>query len=53
VACCGAGNFKGQLLCLPFVTPCSNRSEYVFWDAFHPTEKANGLVAESLYKAFL
>ncbi|GAA0159658.1 lipase [Lithospermum erythrorhizon] len=44
-ACCGIGRNKGQITCLPFQTPCSNRSQYVFWDAFHPTEAANKLFA--------
>ncbi|KAK8951115.1 GDSL esterase/lipase [Platanthera zijinensis] len=39
--CCGIGRNGGQKTCLPFQTPWSNREEYVFWDAFHPTEKVN------------
>ncbi|XP_043706450.1 GDSL esterase/lipase At1g71691-like [Telopea speciosissima] len=39
--CCGIGRNSGQITCLPFQTPCSNRDEYVFWDAFHPTEAVN------------
>ncbi|CDP12231.1 unnamed protein product [Coffea canephora] len=27
---------------------CSDRAKYVFWDAFHPTEAANLIVAEKL-----
>ncbi|XXG39476.1 hypothetical protein AAC387_Pa01g0427 [Persea americana] len=40
-ACCGIGRNSGQITCLPFETPCSNRRQYVFWDAFHPTEAVN------------
>ncbi|XP_058079624.1 GDSL esterase/lipase At1g71691-like [Magnolia sinica] len=39
--CCGIGRNGGQITCLPFQTPCANRNEYVFWDAFHPTEAVN------------
>ncbi|OVA04741.1 Lipase [Macleaya cordata] len=50
--CCG-GNFP------PFIcfkgrdgntssTLCEDRSKYVFWDAYHPTEAANIIVAEKL-----
>ncbi|MCL7029550.1 hypothetical protein MKW94_010412 [Papaver nudicaule] len=39
--CCGIGRNKGQITCLPFQTPCANRKQYVFWDAFHPTEAVN------------
>ncbi|KAL6564665.1 hypothetical protein OROMI_016115 [Orobanche minor] len=31
--------------------PCSNRDEYYFWDAFHPTEAAVLLSAEGLFDA--
>ncbi|XP_024023764.1 GDSL esterase/lipase At1g71691 [Morus notabilis] len=39
--CCGIGRNRGQITCLPFQTPCQNRQEYVFWDAFHPTAAVN------------
>ncbi|PON59760.1 Lipase [Trema orientale] len=39
--CCGIGRNRGQITCLPFQTPCPNRQEYVFWDAFHPTSAVN------------
>ncbi|GAB2283035.1 hypothetical protein Dimus_017566 [Dionaea muscipula] len=39
--CCGIGRNRGQITCLPFETPCNNRDQYVFWDAFHPTAKVN------------
>ncbi|KAI9116417.1 hypothetical protein K1719_012584 [Acacia pycnantha] len=43
--CCGIGRNRGQITCLPFQTPCPNRRQYVFWDAFHPTEAFNILMA--------
>jgi phospholipase/lecithinase/hemolysin len=51
--CCGVGRNNGQVTCLPFQTPCANRNEYLFWDAFHPTEAANILVARRAYSAAL
>ncbi|KAK8919435.1 GDSL esterase/lipase [Platanthera zijinensis] len=42
--CCGFGRNLGQTTRLPFQTPCPNRAEYVFWDAFHPTEKVNAIL---------
>ncbi|XP_027356515.1 GDSL esterase/lipase At1g71250 [Abrus precatorius] len=39
-ACCGIGRNQGQITCLPFMIPCANRNQYVFWDAFHPTQSA-------------
>ncbi|EES19821.1 hypothetical protein BDA96_09G211000 [Sorghum bicolor] len=51
--CCGVGRNNGQVTCLPFQMPCANRHEYLFWDAFHPTEAANVLVAQRTYSAKL
>ncbi|GKV27122.1 hypothetical protein SLEP1_g36327 [Rubroshorea leprosula] len=47
--CCGIGRNRGQVTCLPFQTPCPNRDEYVFWDAFHPTEKVNIIMARKAF----
>jgi len=49
--CCGVGRNNGQITCLPLQTPCANRDQYVFWDAFHPTEKANIIVGRRSYSA--
>nr|CAB3460966.1 unnamed protein product [Digitaria exilis] len=51
--CCGVGRNNGQVTCLPFQMPCANRHEYLFWDAFHPTEAANVLVGQRTYSARL
>jgi phospholipase/lecithinase/hemolysin len=51
--CCGVGRNNGQVTCLPFQLPCANRHEYLFWDAFHPTEAANILVGNRIYSAKL
>ncbi|KAB1210926.1 hypothetical protein CJ030_MR6G019683 [Morella rubra] len=47
--CCGIGRNRGQITCLPFQTPCPNREQYVFWDAFHPTEKVNVIMARKAF----
>ncbi|WCJ34882.1 GDSL-like Lipase/Acylhydrolase superfamily protein [Euphorbia peplus] len=47
--CCGIGRNKGQVTCLPFQTPCPNREQYVFWDAFHPTEAVNILMGKKAF----
>ncbi|XP_050367382.1 GDSL esterase/lipase At1g29670-like [Argentina anserina] len=49
VGCCEV-NEVGQ--CKIDGIPCQNRSEYVFWDGFHPTEAANRLTAIRSYNAF-
>nr|GEY52319.1 GDSL esterase/lipase At1g71250 [Tanacetum cinerariifolium] len=48
-ACCGLGTNQGQITCLPLLTPCFNRDQYVFWDAFHPTQAANAVLAQRAY----
>ncbi|KAG6738281.1 hypothetical protein POTOM_057890 [Populus tomentosa] len=50
VGCCPARS-DGQ--CIQDSTPCQNRTEYVFWDAIHPTEALNQFTARRSYNAFL
>lgn len=47
--CCGVGKNNGQITCLPLQQPCDERNKYIFWDAFHPTEVANILLAKKSY----
>lgn len=47
--CCGVGRNNGQITCLPLQQPCADRQKYIFWDAFHPTEKANIYLAKATY----
>ncbi|KAJ7982742.1 GDSL esterase/lipase [Quillaja saponaria] len=47
--CCGVGRNNGQITCLPLQQPCEDRRKYLFWDAFHPTEMANILLAKATY----
>ncbi|XP_047948732.1 GDSL esterase/lipase At1g29670-like [Salvia hispanica] len=49
--CCGVGRNNGQITCLPGQRPCRNRNQYLFWDAFHPTEAANTIVGRRSYRA--
>lgn len=44
-ACCGSG----RLPCWMFSTYCENRSEYLFWDQYHPTEKAVGIFVDYIF----
>lgn len=36
-------------LCQPEKAPCPNRSEYIFWDVFHPSDKANAVMVGQAY----
>ncbi|KAK8941076.1 GDSL esterase/lipase [Platanthera zijinensis] len=45
IACCGQGPYKGIGLCNTQVsTMCPDRNVYVFWDAFHTSERANRIL---------
>ncbi|KAJ7296081.1 hypothetical protein O6H91_15G080500 [Diphasiastrum complanatum] len=48
-ACCGAGRYGGLLMCIFPQMACSDASTHVWWDEFHLTDKANLLVANSLW----
>ena len=48
-ACCYlAGRFGGLIPCFPKSLVCQDRSKYVFWDAYHPSEAANAIIASRL-----
>ncbi|KAK3163603.1 hypothetical protein QOZ80_1AG0005820 [Eleusine coracana subsp. coracana] len=49
--CCGVGRNNGQITCLPLQRPCDDRDQYVFWDAFHPTEAANRIYAAKAFNS--
>ncbi|KAL8250760.1 hypothetical protein R6Q59_034453 [Mikania micrantha] len=49
--CCGVGRNNGQVTCLPLQQACRDRSKYIFWDAFHPTETANIVTARLAYSS--
>ncbi|KAE8713690.1 hypothetical protein F3Y22_tig00110206pilonHSYRG00336 [Hibiscus syriacus] len=37
-ACCGLGDLRAEVACVPISRYCSNRKNHVFWDLYHPTE---------------
>ncbi|XP_057841255.2 GDSL esterase/lipase At4g16230-like [Cryptomeria japonica] len=48
-ACCGfGGRYNGIITCLPFMEYCQDRRKTVFWDAYHPTEAANIVIAKAI-----
>ncbi|KAL5697694.1 hypothetical protein ACHQM5_028813 [Ranunculus cassubicifolius] len=48
--CCGSGRIETTVfLCNPLsLGTCSNARQYVFWDAVHPSQAANQVLADSL-----
>ncbi|KAK9201397.1 hypothetical protein WN944_016599 [Citrus x changshan-huyou] len=48
VACCGQGPYNGLGTCNIFSNLCSDRSAFVFWDSYHPTERALRLIVQNI-----
>ncbi|MFS8012206.1 putative triacylglycerol lipase [Helianthus anomalus] len=48
IACCGQGPYNGLGLCTQLSNLCANRDLYVFWDPFHPSERANKIIVEQM-----
>ncbi|XP_059318608.1 GDSL esterase/lipase LTL1-like [Lycium ferocissimum] len=49
IACCGQGPYNGIGLCTAASNLCPNRDEYAFWDNFHPSEKANKIIVQTIF----
>uniref|UniRef100_A0ACD5WYI2 Uncharacterized protein n=1 Tax=Avena sativa TaxID=4498 RepID=A0ACD5WYI2_AVESA len=48
-ACCYVGGrFGGLVPCGPTARYCADRSKYVFWDAYHPSDATNALIARRI-----
>ncbi|KAG8362693.1 hypothetical protein BUALT_Bualt01G0109300 [Buddleja alternifolia] len=47
-ACCGQGPYNGMGLCTALSNLCPNRDLYVFWDPFHPSERANRIIVQQI-----
>ncbi|TVU10215.1 hypothetical protein EJB05_43728 [Eragrostis curvula] len=52
--CCGTGDFEVSLLCNRLTaTTCPDDRKYVFWDSFHPTERAYEIIVDYLYPRYV
>lgn len=50
--CCNiVSGLEDKGLCIIGLAPCTNRNEYEFWDAFHPTEPAMKILASTAFTA--
>ncbi|XP_010528706.1 PREDICTED: GDSL esterase/lipase LTL1-like [Tarenaya hassleriana] len=47
-ACCGQGRYNGVGLCTAVSNLCPNRDVYAWWDPYHPTERANGIIVRRI-----
>ncbi|XP_004304070.1 PREDICTED: GDSL esterase/lipase At2g04570-like [Fragaria vesca subsp. vesca] len=53
-ACCATGMFEMGYACnRNNMLTCTDASKYIFWDSFHPTEKANQIISDHLVKHVL
>ncbi|CAN8324738.1 unnamed protein product [Cochlearia groenlandica] len=49
IPCCSlVGKVGGLIPCGPSSKVCTDRSKFVFWDPYHPTEAANFIIARRL-----
>ncbi|KAM0010873.1 putative triacylglycerol lipase [Helianthus debilis subsp. tardiflorus] len=48
-ACCGFGNLKADVPCIPLADYCPNRKDHLFWDLYHLTESTYNIFASFLY----
>ncbi|CAA7395039.1 unnamed protein product [Spirodela intermedia] len=46
--CCTLGRIRPTLTCTPLSSLCKDRSKYVFWDEYHPTDRANEIIAVAI-----
>ncbi|KAJ1277408.1 hypothetical protein BS78_04G001700 [Paspalum vaginatum] len=52
--CCGTGLLEVSVLCNPLTSDvCDHVTDYVFWDSYHPTEKAYKILADFVYDNYV
>ncbi|KAJ6931053.1 hypothetical protein NC652_014535 [Populus alba x Populus x berolinensis] len=51
VGCCGSGTFEMGIMCTrDHPLTCTDADKYVFWDAFHLTDRTNQIISAYLFK---
>ncbi|KAH8509193.1 hypothetical protein H0E87_011093 [Populus deltoides] len=51
VGCCGSGTFEMGIMCTrDHPLTCTDADKYVFWDAFHLTDRKNQIISAYLFK---
>lgn len=51
--CCGTGLIEAAVTCNALDTTCKDDSIYVFWDAYHPTERAYKLIVSQIISKYI
>ncbi|KAH9304578.1 hypothetical protein KI387_008982, partial [Taxus chinensis] len=49
-ACCGQGANNGVGLCTAASNVCSNRDTHLYWDNYHPFERANKIIVDQFFE---
>lgn len=48
-ACCGFGKYRGWIVCISSEMACTDASNHIWWDQFHPTDAVNEILAENIW----
>ncbi|KAH7849900.1 hypothetical protein Vadar_024713 [Vaccinium darrowii] len=51
--CCGSGTIEAATSCNALCETCSDDSQYVFWDSFHPTERAYKVLVNYILQKYI
>lgn len=51
--CCGTGNIEVSVLCNRMLPSCADESKYVFWDSYHPTERAYEILVDLVLHKYI
>ncbi|GFP80719.1 GDSL esterase/lipase exl3 [Phtheirospermum japonicum] len=51
--CCGSGNIEVVILCNKYSGTCPDASKYIFWDSYHPTEKAYKVLVDQILQKYI
>lgn len=53
IGCCGTGEFEAAILCNGKSLVCPDDTKYIFWDSFHPTEKAYQVIVDAILQKYI
>ncbi|MCD9560044.1 hypothetical protein HAX54_018473 [Datura stramonium] len=51
--CCGTGKIEVTILCNKFSGTCEDDTKYLFWDSYHPTEKAYRILVDQILQKYI
>ncbi|PKA56007.1 GDSL esterase/lipase EXL3 [Apostasia shenzhenica] len=51
--CCGTGELEVSILCNRKSPTCPDDTKYVFWDSYHPTEKAYKIIVDKVLQKYI